>query len=248
MSKYLEFPAVDKFDKLSYKSASTILYDSLVPFCEKKGVFLSTYGNHNAPRAMLTVKDYYKSRKRKQLFHVKDVQRAFHYVGKIFIFSKHSHTSYTLKRYLEIHPTYTKGEDKRYIRNGDIIAALLLKGLRAKYVCDGTRSVNLRFNIKNKKGGSLKPTNLAPIHYIYTPKYFGNKRVAVIHCFQRKCVKCHRGKEVNHLMLNQKGKRGGYIIVFKCDKCGVVWYYFTETLPIDSTKGFQIIILCDVKM
>jgi len=197
---------------------------------------------------MLTVNDYYKLRKRKQLFHIKDIQRIFHYVGKIFRFSKHSHTSYTLKRHLEVHPTYTKGEDKRYIRNGDIIAALLLKGLQAKYIYDGVRTVNLRFNIKNKNGAPLKPTNLAPIQYIYTPKYFGNKRVAVIHCFQRKCVKCHRGKEVNHLMLSQKEKKGGNIIVYKCDKCGVVWYYSTETLPIDSTKGFQIIILCDVKM
>jgi len=112
-----------------------ILYGSLVPFCEKKGVFLSTYGNHNAPRAMLTVKDYYKSRKRKQLFHVKDVQRAFHYVRKIFIFSKHSHTSYTLKRYLEIHPTYTKGEDNGTLGTAILLLHCFLKGFeRNMYV------------------------------------------------------------------------------------------------------------------
>lgn len=246
MSRYLEFPAVDKFDRLSYKKASAILYGSLVPFCEKKGIFLSTYGNHNAPSSLSPVKAYHRSRD--NLFHVKDVQRAFHYVEKIFIPSEHYHNSYDLKRRLEVHPTYTKGKAKRYVTNGDTIAALLLKGLRAQYVCNGVRSVNLSFKIKIKikKGKTLKYTNLAPTHYIRTPKYFGNTRAAVIHFFQRKCVKCHRVEEVDHLMLNQK-KRGKHIIVYKCDKCGLVWYYSAENLPIDSTKSFQIIILCDFK-
>jgi len=261
MSRYLKFPAVDKFDRLSSKKAASVLYDSLVPFCEKKGVYLSTYGNHNAPRSLFTVKEYFTRKSRNNLFNIKDVQRAFHYIGDIFTPSQHHHTSYNLKHQLEVHSTYTKGKDIRYITNGDTTAAFLLKGLQAQYVCQGIRSVNLRFKVKikqepgfrlrngatstrNPKAGAKRPryahTNLSAIYYIRTPKYWGNKLSPVIHFFQRKCVKCHRDEELNHGILAQK-IGGKHIIVYKCDKCGVVWYYSGEDLPIDSPNGFHII-------
>ena len=255
MSRYLKFSAVDKFDRLSSKKAASVLYDSLVPFCEKKGVYLSTYGNHNAPRSLFTVKEYFTRKSRNNLFNIKDVQRTFHYIGKIFTPSQHHHTSYKLKHRLEVHPTYTKGKDSRYITNGDVTAAFLLKGLRAQYVCQNIRSVNLRFKVKIKQepGESVTPppkaraerpryahNNLAAIYYIRTPKYWDNKPSPVIHFFQRKCVKCHRDEELDHCLLGQK-IGGKHIIVYKCDTCGVVWYYSAEDLPINSPNRFHII-------
>ena len=151
MSRYLKFPAVDKFDGLSSKKAAAVLYDSLIPFCEKKGVYLSSYGNHNAPRSLFTVKEYLNRKSRNNLFNIKGVQCAFHFIGTLFQPSSHYHTSYKLKGRLEVHPTYTKDRDSRYITNGDVTAALLLKGLRAQYVCQaGIRIVNLRFKVKIK--------------------------------------------------------------------------------------------------
>ena len=250
--RYLKFPAVDKFDGLSSKNAASVLYDSLIPFCEKKGVYLSSYGNHNAPRSLFTVKEYLNRKSRNNLFNIKGVQCAFHFIGTLFQPSSHYHTSYKLKGRLEVHPTYTKDRDSRYITNGDVTAALLLKGLRAQYVCQGIRSVNLRFKVKicpPKAGANhllrrtgVAPTNLSAIYCIRTPKCWGNKYSPVIHFFQRKCVKCRQDEEIEHFLLAQK-IGGKHIIVYKCDKCGVVWYYSAEDLPIRSTKGFHIITL-----
>ncbi len=240
-TKYLELPAVNIFDKLSPKTASTILYDYLTPFCEKKGVCLSSYGNHNAPRSVLSVEEYHKSKT--HLFNVKDVQRIFHYAETVFIPSEHYHNSYDLKHRLEVHPVYTKGKDKRYVTNGDTIAALLLKGFRAQYVYKNKRRVNLCFKVKIKP--IPKYSNLSPLTYIRIPNCFGNNiRATVIHFFRRRCVKCHRVEEITHLLLDHK-KRGKNIIVYQCVNCGVIWYYSTEDSPIDLTKGFQIMMLCD---
>jgi len=254
--RYLKFPAVDKFDGLSSKNAASVLYDSLIPFCEKKGVYLSSYGNHNAPRSLFTVKEYLNRKSRNNLFNIKGVQCAFHFIGTLFQPSSHYHTSYKLKGRLEVHPTYTKDRDSRYITNGDVTAALLLKGLRAQYVCQaGIRIVNLRFKVKIKHeprppkavenrlrrtGGA--PTNLSAIYCIRTPRGWGNKYTPVIHFFQRKCVKCRQDEKIEHFLLAQK-IGGKHIIVYKCDKCGVVGYYSAEDLPICSTKRFHIITL-----
>ena len=158
MTKYFEFPAVYTFDKLSSKTASTILYDFLIPLCEKKGIYLSSYGNHNSPRSLLSVGKYHKSRD--NLFHTKNVQRIFRYAEDVFIPSTHYHNSYKLKRGLEVHPVYTKGKNKRYVTNGDTIAALLLKGFRAQYVYNSIRRVNLSFKVKIKPTKTSKIVNL----------------------------------------------------------------------------------------
>lgn len=143
----VSFREVDNFHQLPLEEATNILYNELLPICEAKGVMLSSYGNHAGQGSLSNVEKYNEEKASHQLFNVKRIQQAFASIHLIVQnTSQYKAGSYGLKHVVENHPSQT---EYRYISNGDLIVAMLLKGYEARF---GKRteamSVNCEFKVK----------------------------------------------------------------------------------------------------
>jgi len=128
---------VSNFHELSHQEAKSILYNSVIPTCESKGVFLSSYGNHVGQGSLTTVEKYNAEKAEHKLFDVERVQSAFAgMLGIIERASTYKVGSYGLKHVVEKH----QGE---YLTNGDLIAAMLLHGFEARF---GKRTEQMNVN------------------------------------------------------------------------------------------------------
>jgi len=139
--------AVHGFDKLGLEEATNIIYQIVIPECEKKRVMLSFYGNHNSKGGFWGVKKYNEMKDKKELFEAGLIQR----IQRVFSFiSQHcrkqssyneQNTSYGLKHIVENHIGY--------ITNGEFIVAMLLHGYSARF---GKRTekmdINAQFKVK----------------------------------------------------------------------------------------------------
>lgn len=145
------FRAIDNFDKLSEEAASEILYEELVPACEAKGIKLSSYGNHAAPRSLQSVKIYNQLKSSRSLFDVKRVQEAYSSISVITQNTYQYRTeSYRLKHVFEDHPS----QNCSYLSNGDLIAAMLVKGHQANFGAETSEvsHVNCSFKVFVRRG------------------------------------------------------------------------------------------------
>jgi hypothetical protein len=138
----LKFTPYIDFDELSVEEATKVLYDVLLPQCEKKKIYLSQYGNIG----LCVDKERYEEKKaEKTCFDVKRVQEVFAWAQTgLQPRSTYKSGSYGLKHLVEELPGH------RYTTNGDLIAALLLLGHSARFGrIDGP---NCQFKLVIKKG------------------------------------------------------------------------------------------------
>lgn len=126
----VSFRAVENFDGLSEEAATKILYEELVPACEAKGIMLSYEGNHaDGGSSWSTVEQYSQRKASRQLFDVKRVQKAYSSIPLITkSITQFKTGSYGLKHVFERHPSQSE-----YLRNGDLIAAMLVNGHQARF-------------------------------------------------------------------------------------------------------------------
>lgn len=71
------------FDVLPVEMASRILYDHLVPTCEKQGVKLSFDGNYASLERKHLIEVYEKNKKKEKPFDIERIQRAYSCLGDI---------------------------------------------------------------------------------------------------------------------------------------------------------------------
>lgn len=128
------------FDILPVEMASRILYDHLVPTCEKQGVKLSFHGNYASHEGIHLVEIYEKNKREEKLFNVERIQRAFSCLGHITTRTYEAVGSYVLKHIIESY-------QNEYITNGDCIAAMLLKGYIAHFGSESPQ-LNCRFSLR----------------------------------------------------------------------------------------------------
>jgi hypothetical protein len=135
--------AVPNFDQLSVVNATNVLYDQVIPACEAKGIKLSKYGNHAGSGSLSSVEVYNKEKSDHELFNVPRIQNAFSALDQIVVAtSQYKSGSYGLKHTVE----EKQGE---YITNGDLIAAMIVKGHTARFAKSGTPlGVNCEFKVK----------------------------------------------------------------------------------------------------
>lgn len=123
----VSFPAIPNFHQLSTKAAQDILYGQLIPACEAQKVKLSCYGNHAGAGTLKNVEEYDHDKAAHKLFNVERIKKAFASLDAIVkSMSKYTIGSYGLKHTVENY----QGE---YITNGDLIAAMMLKGYEARF-------------------------------------------------------------------------------------------------------------------
>ncbi|MDN3505607.1 MAG: hypothetical protein P0S96_00045 [Simkaniaceae bacterium] len=123
----IQIDAVPNFDTLTEDAAEAVLYDTLVPACEAKGVMLSQYGNHAASGTVVSAQEYRESKAGKKLFNVQRVQKAFASVhGIVENRTTYKSGSYGLKHVFE-------KQQSEYLSNGDLIAAMLVQGYAARF-------------------------------------------------------------------------------------------------------------------
>lgn len=120
--------------------ASRILYDHLIPTCEKQGIKLSFQGNISSESIHL-VEIYEKNKSEENLFNVARIQRAFSCLAHITPRTYEAVGSYVLKHIIESY-------QNEYITNGDCIAAMLLKGYVAHFGSESPK-LNCRFSLKS---------------------------------------------------------------------------------------------------
>ncbi len=137
---------VASFDQLSLEQAANVLYNNVIPACEAKGVKLSSYGNHAAQGSINSVEKYNERKAAHTLFNVARVQTAFGALDEMIQGrSQYKSGSYGLKHRVEEH-------QKDYITNGDLIAAMLVKGFQARFAKQGeSLDVNCEFKAIYKK-------------------------------------------------------------------------------------------------
>jgi hypothetical protein len=102
------------------------LYDQVVLACDEKGVRLSREGNESA-RGLLHQDAYLQKRADRELFDVARVQQAFAGIpGMMRSYKTYRRGSYGLKHSVE-------RLQRNYISNGDLIAAMLMRGYAARF-------------------------------------------------------------------------------------------------------------------
>lgn len=143
----ISFDTVDDFHQLPLDEATNILYDGLIPACETKGVMLSSYGNHAGQGSLSNIEKYNQEKAEHKLFDVERIQKAFSSLHLIVQgTTQYKSGSYGLKHAVENHFSQ---KDYKYISNGDLIVAMLLKGYDARF---GKRTeamdVNCQFKVK----------------------------------------------------------------------------------------------------
>lgn len=137
----VSFQAVENFDQMELDVAEGVLYNDLIPACEKKGVFLSSYGNHAGRGNLFNVEKYNQEKEEHKLFDVKRIQKAFTQMNEMAQpCSQYNTGSYGFKHSVERH-------QKSYIANGDLIAAMLLRGYSARF---GKRNEDMEVNCEFK--------------------------------------------------------------------------------------------------
>ncbi len=104
---------------------------------------LSEYGNHNSTQTLDPVATYEKKKAKSELFNVDRVQRAFAGLDQIVqpAGSYAKWTSYGCKHVVE-------KQQGAYLSNGDLVAAMLLRGYTATFRENKKLSVNCRFKAK----------------------------------------------------------------------------------------------------
>ncbi len=141
-STIVSLQEVSNFHNLSFQNAQDIIYKQLVPACEAKGIFLSSYGNHAGQNSLCKVEEYNLKKNQCNLFNVKRIQKAFNSMQALIQNTSSYQTgSYGLKNVVEAH-------QKSSISNGDLIATMLLKGYSANF--GSPAKVNCTFMVKYK--------------------------------------------------------------------------------------------------
>ena len=135
--------AVQGFDKLGLEEATNIIYQRVIPECERKRVMLSYYGNHNSRGSLLDVEEYNEMKDKKELFDAERIQRVFSFISQHC--SKQSsydeQNSYGLKHIVE--------NRTEYITNGEFIVAMLLHGYSARFgKSTEEMEINAQFKVK----------------------------------------------------------------------------------------------------
>ncbi len=140
----VSFQQIDDFDQLPLEEAEAVLYDNLIPACEAKGVMLSAYGNHASRGSLSKVEIYNQEKAEHKLFDVERVQSAFAILNQIVQpCSQYKTGSYGLKHTVE------KVLPGGSLRNGDLIAAMLIKGYKARFgMRNESMAVNAMFQVK----------------------------------------------------------------------------------------------------
>lgn len=144
---------VDNFHKFSPQQAFDVIYNYLVPACEKKGVMLSYYGNHKGKDSLMSVEIYNQGKDNHDLFNVKRIQRIFSILDlAITRMGTYTSGSYILKSRVEHLPGQVVGT-----LNGDFIAAMLLNGHPARFGrIDEEMTLNCEFKaIVNDRAAEL---------------------------------------------------------------------------------------------
>ena len=132
------------FDKLSLEQATDVLYNKLIPQCEKKRVYLAQFGGCGG--GIVSRERYEEYKARKECFDVKRVQEVFAWAqtAPLRIYSTYKRGSYGLKHEVEDLP------GQRYTSNGDLIAAFLLCGHTARFPKGGKPNCDFKVAIKRK--------------------------------------------------------------------------------------------------
>src|SRR3990167_11217717 len=137
------FREVSDFHLLPDDQAVKVLYDELIPACERKKVCLSQYGNHNTFGALLSIADYNKKKEDKKLFDLQRIKTAFQAIPEML----QPITTYKLGSYGLKH-TVEKRQNE-YLTNGDLIATMLMQGYKARFAKSGEPlNVNCEFKAK----------------------------------------------------------------------------------------------------
>jgi len=128
----VSFYPIPNFDQYTKPEAQNVIYNQLIPACEKAGVYLSQAGNHNSHDPMHLLhwiphtNHYWKMKEQRSLLDVDRIQRC---VASLDLYVKPTKSfinSYALKHYVE-------ELQKEYISDGDLTAAMLIKGYFAIY-------------------------------------------------------------------------------------------------------------------
>lgn len=134
---------IQNFDQFSLETATRIVYDEIIPACERNGIKLSSYGNHASRETLSSVEIYDKEKKEHRLFDIARIQSAFRCLDEVISNATvQSVGSYGLKHVVERH------QDK-YITNGDCIVAMLVKGYKADFGST-LPHVNCQFTLKSR--------------------------------------------------------------------------------------------------
>lgn len=133
------FRAVSNFDQIPESLASKILYQELLPVCEREGVYLAPEGH------VADGHRYEEAKRNQQTFDVSRVQRAFAVVDQIY--QPASQYRDVSKRLFEIHPS------GGYLSGAELMAAMMLKGYPARFAKAGEETLHLRaeFRVKEAK-------------------------------------------------------------------------------------------------
>ncbi len=134
---------VANFDQLPLADATAILYGTVIPACEAKGVNLSFYGNHQGRSDLDSIERYDERKSSAKLFDVPRVQRAFAGLHAVIVdTSTYKSGSYSLKHKVEKFQGV-------FLSNGDLIAAMLMKGYQARFGKRGEDTeLNCEFKVK----------------------------------------------------------------------------------------------------
>jgi hypothetical protein len=123
---------VHDFDTLAPKVAENIVYNTLVPFCESNHVYLSKFGNHfsneASPNHTSSMRTYYDEKTAHTLFNIERIQRAFRFIKENISATS---TVYKTESYQLADGVALFQEEP--LRQGDLIAAMLLNGITARF-------------------------------------------------------------------------------------------------------------------
>jgi hypothetical protein len=143
----IHFPPVQDFDRLPFNEANRIVYDELLPYCQSKGVQLCQYGNLNSHLAYRDFQDpshaYYTGFSHQTLLNIGRIQRAYRFLPDFVTpTSKYQINSDRLARMVEV-------IQEEHLSNGDLIAAMLMRGYAARFAKRGGASqVDAEFKAK----------------------------------------------------------------------------------------------------
>jgi len=119
------------------------IYNTVLPACEQKGVYLSRDGNHNGPGGLVNNNKYLEGKQAQTLFSIERIcSTCLALPTLVTQASQYKEYSYGLKHNVE------KSEPKEYLSNGDLIVAMLLSGYDARFGKGNSKDVNCDFKAK----------------------------------------------------------------------------------------------------
>ena len=118
--------AIQGFDQLPINDATALIYDQLLPFCEKEKICLSEYGNDSVNKNR-SVEHYEVERKEHTLFNVEKIQKVYAVLPEL--------VQANAKSSLRTADLAEKVEEKcgEKVSNGTVVAAMLLQGFTARF-------------------------------------------------------------------------------------------------------------------